>query len=150
VTNSSVGLYELCSSFAMDLITMDEMDPLQATTANSMVEKEVVDVTGIEPATPCLQSINERSAAECDGRLRCSVFLSFSGLEHGPGFLPSAMVSYLAVHQIVHQVFRKTPRPFLACRSLTTLMFAEEIETLPRLPFLAHTGDSGPQSKAAR
>src|SRR5215471_21074005 len=50
-TNSSVGVYELYSSFATDLITTwDEMHPQGPTLW------KLVDVRGLEPLTPCLQS----------------------------------------------------------------------------------------------
>jgi hypothetical protein len=58
----------------------------------------------LELATLCLEGVNVAGTAECDGQLQCSVFFMFCGLGRSPGFLLSAMVPYLAVHQIVHQV----------------------------------------------
>jgi hypothetical protein len=79
---------------------------------------KLVDVTGFEPATPCLQSVNQVDAIEYDGELPSSVFLGFTSLHHSPRFLPSAMVSYPAVHQIVHQVWHRVSGElsgFLSC-----------------------------------
>ena len=66
---------------------------------------------GLEPLTPCLQSVNSLGATEWYGLLSCAVFLAFRGLDPAPGLLLSAMVSYLAVHQIVHQFWRSGSDP---------------------------------------
>ena len=70
-----------------------------------------MDVTGIEPATLCLQSVSQIGAIERDGELLSFVSLTLRGFDCWFGFLLSEMVCDLAVHQIVHQVFQQVRMP---------------------------------------
>ena len=40
-------------------------------------EKWLVDVAELEPAAPCLQSVNQLDTTDCYGLLSCLVFLAF-------------------------------------------------------------------------
>ena len=66
-------------------------------------------MAGIEPATPCLQSVNQAIAIECDRLQSCFVFLMFRGSFPASQFQLSAMVYYHGVHQVVHQLFAAQP-----------------------------------------
>ena len=70
------------------------------------VLENLVDVAGIEPATPCLQSVNQVPATECNQLQSCFVFFAFRGLPLVSRFQLSAMVYNRGVHQNVHQLFR--------------------------------------------
>ena len=56
--------------------------------------RKLVDVTGIEPVTPCLQSVNRIATTEYNGLLSCCVFFAFRSVAWGITFLLSTMVSY--------------------------------------------------------
>jgi hypothetical protein len=63
----------------------------------------LVDVTGIEPATPCLQSVDDALVTESYAVLSGAIYAASSAFSLPHALLLFATIFDFGVHQLVHQ-----------------------------------------------